>query len=589
MAAVLASSPLQPRKTIVVFSDGTGNSSAKLNKTNVWRLYQALDLARPSEERSAAGDETQIALYDDGVGSSGFLPVALLGGAFGFGLKRNVLDLYKFLCRNYRPGDRIYAFGFSRGAFTIRVLMGFVLKIGLLKYESEHHLAQHVQEAYREYRATFKAPLLAGAARWLRDAAIGLWRRLRGTAASPAKVRVEQVEFVGVWDTVAAYGTPLAEMTRAVDRWIWPLSMPNYVLSPRVRQARHALALDDERDTFHPLLWDEVAEAEAVARREVAPMRLRQVWFAGMHSDVGGGYPDDSLSYVSLDWMMGEAETAGLRFKPRERGDVERGMDPMGPIHDSRSGLAVYYRYQPRKLSARIEPPDPSTLLMQDPNREEAHGRLLEVVIHPSVKQRILYGPDGYAPITLPPAFSLDAGPAQPLLAAGSEQVWNSVWRRRITYFFGLAVSSLFVLMPVLPRSDCGSGLVCLLSPAIDAAGSLLPSFLQPWVRAWAANPGVFAILGLVMFMTLRLSGALQRTIDDQMSDVWQRTFGAARGAPPEPTGTDRFIQRLRTHGAYQKFFQQLKWRLAPALFALAFLALVLLAALLLAHRIASA
>src|SRR5687767_13181327 len=100
-------------KAIVVFSDGTGNSSATLFRTNVWRLYEALDQADtdPSERR-------QIAYYDNGVGTSSFKPLAMVGGVFGVGLKRNLLDCYKFICRNYKPfeGDQIYVFGFSRGA-----------------------------------------------------------------------------------------------------------------------------------------------------------------------------------------------------------------------------------------------------------------------------------------------------------------------------------------------------------------------------------------------------------------------------------------------------------------------------------------
>ena len=75
---------------------------------------------------------------------------------------------------------------------------------------------------------------------------------------------VANIEFVGVWDTVAAYGMPIAELTRGIDQWVWPLSMPDYKLSTKVKMARHALALDDERDTFHPLLWDEVAERQPV-------------------------------------------------------------------------------------------------------------------------------------------------------------------------------------------------------------------------------------------------------------------------------------------------------------------------------------
>src|SRR5438045_8473883 len=102
---------------IVLLSDGTGNSSAKLFRTNIWRLYEALDL-RPAAD--------QVARYDNGVGTASFKPLAVLGGAFGLGLKRNLLDLYVFLCENYKPGDRIYAFGFSRGAFTIRLLLQLI-------------------------------------------------------------------------------------------------------------------------------------------------------------------------------------------------------------------------------------------------------------------------------------------------------------------------------------------------------------------------------------------------------------------------------------------------------------------------------
>jgi len=117
-----------PAKNIGIFSDGTGNSSAKLFKTNVWRLYQSVDTATPT----AHGDARQIVTYDDGVGTSSFKPLALLGGAFGIGLKRNMLELYE-------SGDRIYAFGFSRGAFTIRVLVGLLTTIGIIDARSMDH------------------------------------------------------------------------------------------------------------------------------------------------------------------------------------------------------------------------------------------------------------------------------------------------------------------------------------------------------------------------------------------------------------------------------------------------------------------
>ena len=131
-------------KSIVLFSDGTGNSSAKAEKTNVWRLFQALDQTRPD----------QLARYDNGVGTSPNKYLAAIGGAFGWGLKRNVLDLYKFVCRNYAKDDAIYGFGFSRGSFTIRVLVGLIATEGLVTFRSEEDLKRNAAAAYRHYRAT---------------------------------------------------------------------------------------------------------------------------------------------------------------------------------------------------------------------------------------------------------------------------------------------------------------------------------------------------------------------------------------------------------------------------------------------------
>ena len=133
-------------KRIILFSDGTGNSSASVFKTNVWRLYQALD----------SSCEDQIAAYDDGVGTSSFRPLTILGGVFGYGLARNVKDLYAFLCRHYQPGDAIYGFGFSRGAFTIRVLTGLISSQGVITdYRDESDLQRKVARAYQDYRRKY--------------------------------------------------------------------------------------------------------------------------------------------------------------------------------------------------------------------------------------------------------------------------------------------------------------------------------------------------------------------------------------------------------------------------------------------------
>src|ERR1700675_3287482 len=131
-------------RKIVVLSDGTGNSSAALWRTNVWRTFDALDLS----------NSDQVAFYDDGVGTSSFKPLAILGGAFGIGLRRNVISLYKFACRNYRAtGDEIYAVGFSRRAFTIRVVIGLIIDEGRSSAGdiSETALDRLARRAYRDY------------------------------------------------------------------------------------------------------------------------------------------------------------------------------------------------------------------------------------------------------------------------------------------------------------------------------------------------------------------------------------------------------------------------------------------------------
>ena len=158
-------------KNIVLLSEGTGNSAAKFNHTNVWRTYEALDLSDPAK---------QIAYYDDGVGTSTFRPLALLGGAFGIGISRNVRELYVFLCRHYEVGDRIYGFGFSRGAFSMRLLVGFVAFSGILKkteYSGEDDLWKKVTWLYRIYRKNHSKqgddPVFARIIRAIRDSLPG--------------------------------------------------------------------------------------------------------------------------------------------------------------------------------------------------------------------------------------------------------------------------------------------------------------------------------------------------------------------------------------------------------------------------------
>ena len=577
-------------KVIAVFADGTGNSSAKLFKTNVWRLYDALDTSDPGN----SGDIRQIAYYHDGVGTSSFKPLAVVGGAFGWGLKRNILDLYTFICRNYEEGDRICAFGFSRGAFTVRLLTGLVAEKGLVRNTSESDLKTYSRDAYRDFRRKFKQTGgLVELLRWARDSFITLWRRVTGKNTYKEQRRAHpnhmpHVDFVGVWDTVAAYGMPIAEITRGIDDWIWPLSMPNYELHDKVRRARHALALDDERDTFHPLIWDE---------RHEKTDRIKQVWFAGVHSDVGGGYPDDSLAYVSLDWMLNEASTPthdpddpgpafSLRFQQRAVDEIKRIMNANGALHDSRRGVGAYYRYQPRKLSARINPPDPTTLLMQDPDAK-TRPLLKSVKIHDSVFRRIQDCTDCYAPIVLPRDYSTVSTAGSPLpapahesddaaaeRASEQERVWDRVWQRRVTYFLTMGVSAYLLFFPLWhvfwPPTAC-VGPQCLLSPAICAAGWLLPAVLQPWINAFAATPGRSVAALIAIALLLARSRNLQTRTRDDMRALWERSLHL-HGMTLAPRRASAWIRRLRGSRAYQRFFQCLKWWALPVVFGMVLL-----------------
>lgn len=593
-------------KSIILFSDGTGNSSAKLFKTNVWRMYEAVDLGPPAE-----GKRDQISYYDDGVGTSSFKPLTVLGGAFGWGLQRNVLDIYRYACRNYREGDDIYAFGFSRGAFTVRLVVALIASEGLVGSTSEAELDRKSREAYRNFRAAFLPRRLQWPTKLLRSAraAIDRWlaRRKDREPYDPADNCWPKVRFVGVWDTVSAYGGPIAEITRAIDNWIYPLSMPNYQLNEHVQCARHALAIDDERDAFHPLLWDELHEQQLADEGKVTRGRLQQVWFTGMHADVGGGYPDESLSYVSLLWMMEEAENAGLRTLKVVKDRIVALASSYGPIHDSRAGLAAYYRYQPRKIAAWLDPVDPTTLSLRDPAIVDSHatsrGLLCSVSVHESVINRIANGTDRYAPITLPETFSIvppqvegetvpqpdnqtpdplpESQTPKPMVsrdvcvrlteptaagarAAATEPIWNFVWWRRLTYFATLTATLLLLILPLvagrLPPPPILADGRTWIGGIIRLLTIVLPAFAGEWVEAYANNPFYFLVLAGFIVLFFKLGTRLERTLRDEARRMWREATGD--GLPQEPRAS--WVQTFRNSRRYQHFIQLFKWYFLP-------------------------
>jgi uncharacterized protein (DUF2235 family) len=565
-------------KNIVLFSDGTGNSSAKLFKTNVWRLYQALDLT---------GDH-QIAVYDDGVGTSSLKALAMLGGVFGWGLKRNVLDLYRFLCRHYvrapilrtirAPAgkdcdqDRIYAFGFSRGAFTIRVLVGLIDSEGLVTFGTEAELRRNAIAAYRAYRKKHYSTIFRHeiAVRWVRDELLAAWDRFvsRTPYAKVERRKNIPIRFLGLWDTVDAYGIPIHELKQGIDRYIWPLSLPDMKLSKWVERACHALSLDDERTTFHPLVWNEMEEAAKVRNGEVkVANRLIQVWFAGMHANVGGGYFDDSLAFVPLAWIMKEAKAAQLAFIEREFKAIQDSGSAFGKIYDSRADVGTFYRYDPRRI---------------DVPRAAKGNPLLRPKVHESVVFRMAAGFDGYAPLTVPDVAQILAedGSVTPFsgfqnelrkrkvglikpdragagVGTKAEQsiaelvaklaeptpdlvnlVWDTVWWRRVTYFLTMLLAVLLAAFPwLVPESGIGvdpwgverksAGLT---DQVFDAIEGLVPGFAATWIRAFKEHPVVFLVLLLLFAGVYQWSGFLQRRIRDRARAAWNIPPRSDRG-----------------------------------------------------------
>jgi uncharacterized protein (DUF2235 family) len=581
-------------RNLVALSDGTGNSAAKLQKTNVWRLYEALDLA--------SGE--QLALYDDGVGTASFKPLAVLGGVCGYGLKRNVLDLYMFLCRTYRcdpdhpdHGDRIFAFGFSRGAYTARVLAALVANVGLVEADSEVELRRLSLWAYRAYRADrFPHAWPVRAGRRLRDVVLRAWDAARGKPAfDPARTVKADIEFLGVWDTVAAYGLPVDELTRGWERWIWPMLPKDRRVSARIRRACHALALDDERQTFFPLLWTEHEEAVNRSSLHVDEERVTQIWFSGMHSNVGGGYPDDGLSHTPLVWMAGEAAKRGLRFRtalcseqrrvPREW--VDRAV-VAAPMHDSRRGLGVYYRYHPRPLER----------LCHD---DHADVHVARPKIHESVLERIRHDVTGYAPATLPEHYAVVTATGEILGDEGAaatgasdhsnpyehptqrharrlrqEHALNAVWWRRVAYFLTVLATAAVLSMPLCPARDHLTWLGAsqpTLASLVGMLDSVLPGMLAPWLEYYQQRPFQLLAGAAVILVLMAWSRRLEVAVTDRMRSVWQEHGVHATPVPSVSSPTD-VIYRLRTSEAYTRGFHLLSYHLLPNIFGIGILVL---------------
>ena len=310
-------------RKLVVCCDGTWNTPR--NETNVFRTYRFLRerLGNPAELRQKngvttcggrAGDGTEVLLfYDRGIGTNWF--DRLPGGATGVGLSDNVLDAYYFLGQNFVAGSEIYVFGFSRGAYTARSLGGFIKAAGLLERPS-------VKDVWRAYMDCYvTAPRVVARPRgWDLDRVRGWFAEKAGDAvgrlggddvASLPRHAGAQIRFLGVYDTVGALGVPLRD-TAAVNEPI--VGFHDTTLGDLVEHAAQALAVDEKRGPYVPTLWTQAANDAAIAGQTVL-----QVWFPGVHSDIGGGYGDKGIGNLTWDFMMTQAAGQGLVIDPNQK------------------------------------------------------------------------------------------------------------------------------------------------------------------------------------------------------------------------------------------------------------------------------
>lgn len=379
-------------KSIVICCDGTGNE-IKEHQSNVLKFFRILQK-----------DESQIVYYDPGVGTisdssawSAFKTRAkgVFGLLTGYGLDQNVLEAYRFIVKNYRDGDKIYLLGFSRGAYTVRVLAGFMNLIGILHAEQDN-LCGYALTAYKQAseKDDFKIA----------------WRFHRVLQTTYAPIR-----FMGCWDTVGSVIIPRR------DRFYIPSfeTLPYTLSNPSVECFRHAMAIDERRRMFRLVPWKEPQKYKSnpfVDDADATPQDIKQVWFSGVHSDIGGGYPEveSGAAKIVLKWMMDEAAEQGLRFREKLSDLLVLGKNPAdssydytapdatADLHDSMTFAWRIVEYLPKR-ARRLEWPGRKSFLGVYLPRSEP--RLIDphTDVHPSVAERYAARED-YRPENLPPS-----------------------------------------------------------------------------------------------------------------------------------------------------------------------------------------
>ncbi len=298
-------------KRIITCSDGTWNKPGTTDrrtvvKTNVEKMFNTIC-------SSGTDGIQQCKIYDEGVGTGYSERDKITGGLTGHGLDKHIQDMYTFIALNYQPGDHIFLFGFSRGAYTARSIAGFIRNCGVLKPQYIH-LVNKAFELYRN-KNDYSTP----------DSDL-----MTSFRKNYCFENITHTKFIGVWDTVGSLGIPLPWYKfKNKNRY----KFHDVTLSSTVGNAYHALAINEKRFLFKPTLWEKSKKATGNPND---PQHMEQRWFAGVHSNIGGGYADSGLSDVALNWLIEKAKDVGLCYdddrlkeiKPDYSGELRNSYTP---------------------------------------------------------------------------------------------------------------------------------------------------------------------------------------------------------------------------------------------------------------------
>jgi len=298
-------------KRIVICCDGTWNLPDNTRDgvavpTNVVKLAKAV---RPRDKNNIE----QLMYYDPGIGTSGNWFKRIHDGFSGTGLSRNILEAYRYLIAKYEDGDELFLFGFSRGAFTVRSLAGLIRNCGILRPEFAD-MADHAFEIYRS-RLPGANPKTEETLLFRCSFAVA------NTKSKSLPPDLTPVKFIGVWDTVGALGNPVISNQLSKRN-----KFHDTDLSSTIKYAYQALAIDEKRRPFQATLWHRQTHDR--------PQTLEQVWFAGVHSNIGGGCEKTGLSDIALEWITGKAADCGL-----ELDNIATNPDPLQPRAESRKSF----------------------------------------------------------------------------------------------------------------------------------------------------------------------------------------------------------------------------------------------------------